>query len=114
MYGRKNAQNKHLCDQRTGELEIQIGQSVAHHLSDFQDLVNHLGNMKSHLDDKLQALLLLSSLQNNSETLVVSLSNFASNGVVTLQMIKDNMHNQETGCKDMGMDDTSSSCRKQR
>lgn len=60
--------------------------------------------MKIHLNDELQALLLLSSLLDNWETLVVSYGNFSPNGVITLQIIKGNMHNEDTEHKDMGID----------
>ena len=56
-------------------------------------------------DDELQALLLLSSLPDSWETLVVSLSNFAPNGVLQLAMVKDNLFNEETRRKDMGKND---------
>uniref|UniRef100_A0A2N9EH16 Integrase catalytic domain-containing protein n=1 Tax=Fagus sylvatica TaxID=28930 RepID=A0A2N9EH16_FAGSY len=57
------------------------------------------------VDDELQALLLLSSLPDSWETLVVSLSNSAPNGVLQLAMVKDSLFNEETRRKDMGKDD---------
>ena len=59
--------------------------------------------MKLELDDEVHALLLLSSLPNNWETLVVSLSNLASNGVITINMVKDNMCNEEARRKELGI-----------
>ena len=56
-------------------------------------------------DDELQALLLLSSLPDSWETLVVSLSNSVPNGVLQLAMVKDSLFNEETRRKDMGKDD---------
>jgi len=43
-------------------------------------MVNQLTTMEILLDDELLALLLLSSLLDSWETLVVSLSNFVPNG----------------------------------
>ena len=60
--------------------------------------------MKLRIDDGLQALLLLSSLPDSWETLVVSLSNFAPNGVLQLAMVKDSLFNEEIRRKDMGKD----------
>ena len=57
------------------------------------------------VDDELQALLLLSSLPNSWETLVVSLSNSAPNGVLQLVMVNDSLFNEEIRRKDMGKDD---------
>ena len=53
-------------------------------------------SMKLIIDDELQALLLLSSLPDSWETLVVSLSNSAPNGVLQLAIVKDSLFNEET------------------
>ena len=60
--------------------------------------------MKLIIDDELQALLLLNSLLDSWETLVVLLSNSAPNGVLQLVMVKDSLFNEETRRKDMGKD----------
>ena len=60
--------------------------------------------MKLVINDELQALLLLSPLPENWETLVVLLSNSAPNGVLQLAMVKDSLLNKETRRKDMGKD----------
>ena len=85
-------------------LKLKVGKSIAKHLSKFQDLVNQMVTMKLVIDDKLQALLLLSSLPDSWETLVVSLSNSAPNGVLQLAMLKDSLLNEETKRKDTGKD----------
>ena len=54
--------------------------------------------------DDLQALLLLSSLPDSWETLVVSLSNSGPNCVLQLAMIKDSLFNEKKRRKDMGKD----------
>jgi Zinc knuckle len=64
--------------------------------------------MKMVLDEKLQALILLSFLPDSWETLVVSLSNSAPNGVVTLAMVKDNMLNEELRHKELEITSESS------
>ena len=85
-------------------LKLKEGKSIAEHLSEFQDLVNQMVTMKLIIDDKLQALLLLSSLLDSWETLVVLLSNSALNGVLQLAMVKDSLLNEETRRKDIGKD----------
>ena len=60
--------------------------------------------MKLVIDNELQDLLLLSSLLDSWETLVVSLSNSAPNGVLQLAMVKDSLLNEETRRNDMGKD----------
>ena len=84
-------------------LKLKEGKSIAENLSEFQDFVNQMVTMKLVIDYELQALL-LSSLLDNWETLVVSLSNSASNGVLQLAMVKDSLLNEETRRKDMGKD----------
>ncbi|BBH02116.1 hypothetical protein Prudu_012586 [Prunus dulcis] len=80
MYERKTAQNKASVIRRLVNLKYRDGRSVTEHLSDFQGLINLLTNMKMVLDDELQALVLLSSLPDSWDTLVVSLSNSAPQG----------------------------------
>jgi gag-polypeptide of LTR copia-type len=65
-------------------IKYQEGSLVSDHLSRFQDCANHLSTMKMVLDEELQDLILLSSLPDSWEILVMSLSNSAPNGVVTL------------------------------
>ena len=84
-------------------LKYKYGNSVVEHLGNFQGLLNELSTMKLELDDEVQTLLLLSSLPDNWETLVVSLSNSTSNGVITVNMVKDNMFNEETRRKELGI-----------
>uniref|UniRef100_A0A2N9HLW0 Integrase catalytic domain-containing protein n=1 Tax=Fagus sylvatica TaxID=28930 RepID=A0A2N9HLW0_FAGSY len=105
LYERKTAQNKAFAIRKLAHLKLKEGRSVAEHLSEFQDLVNQLTRMNLVVDDELQALLLLSSLPDSWETLVVSLSNSAPNGVLQLAMVKDSLFNEETRRKDMGKDD---------
>jgi transposase InsO family protein len=105
LYERKTAQNKAFAIRKLAHLKLKEGRSIAEHLSEFQDLVNQLTRMNLAVDDELQALLLLSSLPDSWETLVVSLSNSAPNGVLQLAMVKDSLFNEETRRKDMGKDD---------
>uniref|UniRef100_A0A2N9IN96 Integrase catalytic domain-containing protein n=1 Tax=Fagus sylvatica TaxID=28930 RepID=A0A2N9IN96_FAGSY len=105
LYERKTAQNKAFAIRKLAHLKLKEGRSFAEHLSKFQDLVNQLTRMNLVVDDELQALLLLSSLPNSWETLVVSLSNSAPNGVLQLVMVNDSLFNEEIRRKDMGKDD---------
>ena len=79
------------------------GNSVVEHLSNFQGLLNELSTMKLVLDDEVYALILLSSLPDSWETLVVSLSNSAPNGVIIVNRVKDNIFNEETRRKELAI-----------
>lgn len=61
---------------------------MAEHLNDYQGVVNYLTNMGMTLDVEIQAFVLLSSLHDCWGTLVVSLSNSAINGKLTMDMVK--------------------------
>ncbi|XP_028073414.1 putative disease resistance protein RGA3 [Camellia sinensis] len=54
------------------------------------------------LDDEMQALLLLSSLPDNWETLVVSLSNSAPERKLTMEMVTDALFNKAARKREMG------------
>ena len=100
MYERKTAQNKAFLIRKLVNSKFKDGNSVAEHLSDFQSLINQLSTMKMVIDDEMQALLLLSSLPDSWETLVVSLSNSAPNGKLTMDTVKDSLFNEEQRRRD--------------
>jgi len=102
LFERKTAQNKAFMIRRLVNLKYKDGKSVTEHLSNFQGLLNELSTMKLVLDDEVQALLMLSSLPDSWETLVVSLSNSAPNCVMTMGMVKDSMFNEEARRKKHG------------
>ena len=104
LYERKIAQNKAFIVRTFVNLKLKEGKSIVEHLSEFQDSVNQMVTMKLVIDDELQALLFLSSLLDSWETLVVSLSNSALNGVLQLAMVKDSLLNEENRRKDIGKD----------
>ena len=58
--------------------------------------------MNLKLDEEVQALLLFTSLPDSWETLVVSVMNSAPGGVVTLELVKEALYNEETRRKDQG------------
>ena len=98
------AQNKALLMRRLVNLKLKNGTSVAEHTSMFQNLVNQLSAVELQLGDEEQALLLLSSLPDSWETLVVSLSNSAPNGKLTMAMVTDALFNEKARRKDIGND----------
>ena len=79
---------------------------MSQHLNDFQDIINKPTMKKIVLDDELQALFLLSFLPNNWETLVVTISNSAPYGVLSLDGIKESMFIEELRRKEMGVDNS--------
>ena len=58
--------------------------------------------MKMNIDDEMQASLLLSSLLDSWETLVVIVSNSTLNGILTMENVKDSLLNEESRMKEKG------------
>jgi len=95
LFKSKNSLNKAFLIKKIVNLKYKDGSSIAEHLRSFQNMVNQFITMEIVLDDELLALLLLSSLPNSWETLVVSLSNYTPNGKLTFHMVKDSLLNEE-------------------
>ena len=70
--------------------------SITKHISEFQGLVDQLTTMKIILDDELQTLLLLSSLPDSWEILVVSVNNSAPNKKLTLDIVTFRLRNEKS------------------
>ncbi|XP_057806204.1 uncharacterized protein LOC131021133, partial [Salvia miltiorrhiza] len=100
MFERKNALNKASIIRKIVRLRYAEGANMTEHLNAYQGLINQSTNMKISLDDEVVALLLLSSLPDSWDTLVVSISNSAPGGALTLQMVKDCLLNEESRRKD--------------
>lgn len=89
MYERKAGINKCTCLKKIIRLRYRDGVDMTEHLATFQGFINQACTLKLNLDDELQALLLISSLPDSWDTIVVSLSNSAPNGTMTLGIVKD-------------------------
>lgn len=100
MFERKHALNKAYIIIRIVRLRYAEGANMTEHLNAYQGLINQSINMKIALDDEVVALLLLSSLPDSWDTLVVSISNSAPDGALTLQMVKDCLLNEESRRKE--------------
>ena len=57
--------------------------------------MNKLVAMKMNIDDEMKASLLLSSLLDSWETLVVTISNSTPNGILTMESVKDSLLNED-------------------
>ena len=75
MYQSKIARNKALLAWKLVSMKLRSGMSVAEHTSEFQNVVNQMFVVELNLDDEMQALLLLSSLLDNWDTVVVTCNN---------------------------------------
>lgn len=103
LYESKSATSKAFLVRKLVQLRLDEEKSVAEHLNEFQDVINQLANMKVNFDDELQALLLMSSLSESWETLVVSLSNSNANGTISLETVRSSLLNEELRRKGSGL-----------
>ena len=76
-------------------LRYQKGAPVADHVNAFQDIINQLSSMEISFEDEVRALLLLGSLPYTWDTLKVTLCNSAPNDVVTWNLVRTNILNEE-------------------
>ncbi|CAJ2654735.1 unnamed protein product [Trifolium pratense] len=103
LYERKNVQNKACLIRKLVNMKYKDGESLAEHMSVFQNTVNQLTATDIKLDDELHALLLPSSLPDNWDVLVVTLTNSAPSGKLVMSTVKESMLNEEARRKERGL-----------
>lgn len=100
MIQKKTPRNKAHLVRRLVKLEYKDGQGMIEHLNTFKGLVNQLTKIEMKIDDELQALLLLSSLPESWDTLVVTLSNSVPDGKLSMDTVSDSLLNEESRRKE--------------
>uniref|UniRef100_A0A0D3CIC1 CCHC-type domain-containing protein n=1 Tax=Brassica oleracea var. oleracea TaxID=109376 RepID=A0A0D3CIC1_BRAOL len=100
LFEHKTPRNKTFLVRRLVKLEYKDDQSMMEHLNNFKGIVNQLNKVDMKVEDKMQALLLLSSLLESWVTLVVTLSNSASEGKLTMDTVTDILLNEEVHRKE--------------
>ena len=97
----KSATNRVSLFKKIVRLWFQDGSSMAEHINAFQGLTNQTISLEVPLANKVLALLLLGSLPDNWETLVVTLGNTGPDGKhLTLEQVKSSLLNEEAHRKD--------------
>ena len=102
LFARKTSGNKTTLIRRLINLKYKDENNMVEHISSFKGIVNKLVAMKMNIDNEMQASLLLSSLLNSWETLVVTVSNSTPNGILTMESVKDSLLNEEARRKEKG------------
>ncbi|RDX71413.1 hypothetical protein CR513_49249, partial [Mucuna pruriens] len=82
--------------------QFKEGTSLSNHLNEFQGIIDQMSGMGIKFEDEILGLLLLNSLPESWETFKVSFTNSAPNGVVSLQMVKGSILNEEMRRKTQG------------
>ena len=102
LFARKTSRNKTTLIRRLINLKYKDENNMVEHISSFKDIVNKLVAMKMNVDNEMQASLLLNSLLDSWETLVVTVSNSTPNGILTMESVKDSLLNEEARRKEKG------------
>ncbi|KAK9906214.1 hypothetical protein M0R45_002714 [Rubus argutus] len=102
LFEKKTAAKKAFLFKELVNLKYRDGISVTEHMNNFQGVINQLTTMEMKIDDEMQALLLLGSLPDSWETFVVTVSNSAPDGKLSMSNVKDNLQNEETRRKSSG------------
>ena len=95
LYASKTGNNKLFYLTKLLQLKYREGTSMADHLNDMQGIVEQLSRMGIKIDNEVLALLVLASLPESWETLKISITNSAPNGVVSMEFIKSGVLNEE-------------------
>jgi len=99
----KTPRNKAHLIRRLVKLEYSDDQNMIEHLNTFKGIVNQLKKTEMKIDDELQTLLLLSSLPESWDTLVVTLSNSAPDGKLSMDSVTDCLLNEELRRRERGL-----------
>lgn len=102
LYAQKTGNSKLFLIKQMMGLKYQEGTSMADHLNTFQGVFNQLSEMGIKFEDEIQGLWLLGTLPNSWETFRTSLSNSAPNGIVTMDLAKSSVLNEEMRRKSQG------------
>ena len=76
-------------------MKYREGTSMADHLNDMQGIIEQLSRMGINFDNETLALLVLASLPESWETLKISITNSAPNGIVNMESVKSGVLNEE-------------------
>jgi hypothetical protein len=103
LYEKPSTSNKVFLMKRLFNMKMSEGGSVADHLNDFNTVTNQLSFVKVDFDDEVRALLILCSLPERWNGLVMAVSNFVS-GSNTLKfddvvgvILSEEMRRKSTG-----------------
>ncbi|RDX81115.1 hypothetical protein CR513_38247, partial [Mucuna pruriens] len=82
--------------------EFKEDTSLSDHLNEFQGIIDQMLGMGIKFENEILGLLLLNSLPESWETFKVSITNSTPNGIVSLQMVKGSVLNEEMRRKAQG------------
>ncbi|GAB2275083.1 hypothetical protein Dimus_039106 [Dionaea muscipula] len=102
LYARKTGTNKIFLIKQLMTLRYQDRMLLTDHLNTFQGVINQLAGMGIKFDDEVQGLCLLGTLPDSWETFRMSLSNSAPEGVISMELAKTSVLNEELRKRSQG------------
>ncbi|KAJ4718977.1 Retrovirus-related Pol polyprotein from transposon TNT 1-94 [Melia azedarach] len=102
LYARKTGNNKLFLIKQMMSLKYRDGKPMTDHLNAFQGIINQLAGMNIKFEDEVQGLWLLGTLPDSWETFRMSLSNSALDGIITMELAKNSVLNEEDRRKSQG------------
>lgn len=102
IYGRKTGNNKLFLIKKLIQLKYHDGTPITDHLNAFQGIINQLAGMGIKFEDEIQGLWILGTLPDSWETFRTSLSNSAPDGVISMELAKGSILNEEMRRKSQG------------
>ncbi|KAJ9560716.1 hypothetical protein OSB04_005876 [Centaurea solstitialis] len=102
LYARKTGNNKLFLIKKLIQLKYHDGTPITDHLNTFQGIINQLSGMGIKFEDEIQGLWILGTLPDSWETFRTSLSNSAPDGVISMELAKGSILNEEMRRKSQG------------
>lgn len=95
LYARKTGNNKLFLFKQLMSLRYSDGSPMNDQLNNFQGILNQLSTMNLTFVDEIQGLWLLGTFPNSRETFTTSLSNSTLNGIISMDLAKTSVLNEE-------------------
>ncbi|KAM0013352.1 putative ubiquitinyl hydrolase 1 [Helianthus debilis subsp. tardiflorus] len=102
LYAGNTCHSKLFLIKRLMGLRYHDETSMSDHLNIFWGIINQLSEIGVTIDEEVQGLLLLGTLPNSWETLGTSLLNSTPNGVISMELAKNSVLNEEMRRKSQG------------
>ena len=95
LYEKNTASNKVFLMKKLYNLKMKEGASVAEHLNEFNIIINQLASIKIALDDEIIAILLMCSMPDSWENLIVAINTSATVGTLKFDDVFSSLMNEE-------------------